>query len=57
MHVDDLNLAVLAACRLCFLRYFPVADSGKDTGEKDVVVVLQKIDTLAQTDFGHVRRV
>ena len=57
MHGDDLNLAVLAACRLSFLRFFPFADTGKDTGEKDVVFVLQKIDTLGQTDFGHVRRV
>ena len=41
---DDLKLAVLAACRLFFLRYLPVIDSGKDTGEKEVVFVLRKID-------------
>ena len=44
MQDDDLNPAVLAACRLCFLRYLPVIDSVKDTGEKEVVFVLQKMD-------------
>ena len=41
---DDKNLAVLAACRLCFPRYLPAIDSGNGIGEKEVVFMLQKID-------------
>ena len=33
LHDDDLNLAALTACRLCFLRYLPVIDGGKDTDD------------------------
>ena len=41
---DDLNVAVFAACRLCFPHFLPVVDSGKDTGEQEVVFVLPKIE-------------
>ena len=41
---DDLNLAVLAACRWCFPRQLPVIESSKGTGEKEVLFVLQRID-------------
>ena len=34
-HDDDLNLAVLAACRLSFPRLVPVNDAGNEIGEKE----------------------
>ena len=50
MHDDDLNLAVLATCHLCFPRYLPVVDSGKDTGENEVVLGCEKIDGEASKE-------